>query len=106
MTMGSPTIKKSLFIWALPVWGGGSKPLPGWFGVGFGGAYLEENCTSTNRHLLDFGGVKKLARMVCGTYFTEGFLQGGFPETNSFCNHTTLQNVKIGPENRCHRVPV
>ena len=38
------------------------------------GTYLEENCPSTNRHLLDFGGVKKLARMVCGTYFTEGFL--------------------------------
>ena len=28
---GSPTERKSLFIWALPVWGGGSKPLPGWF---------------------------------------------------------------------------
>ena len=28
---GSTTIKKSLFIWALPVWVGGSKPLPGWF---------------------------------------------------------------------------
>ena len=38
------------------------------------GTYLEENCPSTNRHLLDFGEVKKLARMVCGTYFTEGFL--------------------------------
>ena len=30
---GSTTIKKSLFIWALPVWGRGSKPLPGWFGA-------------------------------------------------------------------------
>ena len=28
---GSPTVRKSLFIWALPVWVGGSKPLPGWF---------------------------------------------------------------------------
>ena len=28
---GSPTVRKSLFIWALPVWGRGSKPLPGWF---------------------------------------------------------------------------
>ena len=31
VTKGSTTIKKSLFIWALPVWVGGSKPLPGWF---------------------------------------------------------------------------
>ena len=30
---GSPTIKISLFIWALPVGGGGSKPLSGWFGA-------------------------------------------------------------------------
>ena len=31
MAQGSPTIKIQQFIWALPVWGGGSKPLPGWF---------------------------------------------------------------------------
>ena len=29
--LGKPQHKKSLFIWALPVWVGGSKPLPGWF---------------------------------------------------------------------------
>jgi len=51
------------------------------------GTYLEENCPSTNRHLLGFGGVKKLARMVCGTYFTEGFLQEGFPETFILYKH-------------------
>ena len=28
---GSPNENLYLFIWALPVWGGWSKPLPGWF---------------------------------------------------------------------------
>ena len=84
----SPNKSKSTFIWTLPVRGE--------------------------------GGVLTFARMVWGTYFTEGFLQGGFPETfilyrmlasmqtlyYSFSNHTTLQNVKIGPKNRCPRVPV
>ena len=56
------------------------------------GTYLDYNWPSSNGHLLDFGGVKKLARMVWGTLFRR--------------NHTNLQNVKIGPEKKCHRVPV
>ena len=32
------------------------------------GTYLEKNCPSSNGHLLDWGGVKMLARMVWGTY--------------------------------------
>ena len=32
---GSPFQLVTTSIWALPVWGGGSKPLPGWFGALF-----------------------------------------------------------------------
>ena len=34
---GSPIENVAAGIWALPVWGGGSKPLPGWFGATFFG---------------------------------------------------------------------
>ena len=33
------------------------------------GTLLEENFQSSNRHFLDFGAVKTLARMVWGTFF-------------------------------------
>ena len=45
MTKGSPTQIHAGGIWALPVRGGGSQPLPGWFGATFLG-----------KNLLDFGG--------------------------------------------------
>ena len=56
-----------------------------------------------------FWGVKKLARMVWGTFFQRIFTEGlplNIHLYYSFRNHTTLQNLKIGPENRCPRVPV
>ena len=34
---GSPNKIANEGIWELPVWGGGSKPLPGWFGATFFG---------------------------------------------------------------------
>ena len=42
------------YIWALPVWVGGSKRLPRWFGTLIS---KEENCPSSNGHILVFGGV-------------------------------------------------
>ena len=39
------------------------------------GTYLEENCPSTNRHLLDFGGSKSLPGWF-GALFPEDFYRG------------------------------
>ena len=58
MTKGSPTQIHAGGIWALPVRGGGSQPLPGWFGATFLG-----------RICLILGGVQTLAWMVWGTFF-------------------------------------
>ena len=41
------------------------------------GTYLEKNCPNSNRHLLDCGGVKMLARMVWGTYAVKIEVQMG-----------------------------
>ena len=38
---------------------------------------LGKNCLSSNGHLLDFGGVKMLARMVWGTYAVKIEVQMG-----------------------------
>ena len=57
-------------MWALPFFflsffgeGEGLNPCPD--GLGH---FLEKNFPSSNGHLLDFGGVETLARMVWGTY--------------------------------------
>ena len=63
---GSPTERNVTSIWALPVWGGGGLD-----------PYLEKNCPSSNGHLLDYGGVKMLARMVWGTYAVKIEVQMG-----------------------------
>ena len=41
------------------------------------GTYLEQNCPSSNGHLVDCGGVKMLARMVWGTYAVKIEVQMG-----------------------------
>ena len=55
------------------------------------GAYIEENCPSSNGHLLDFGGVKMLARMVWGTFLEKDL--------------ATIQNGRIGPEKSATECP-
>ncbi len=72
------------------------------------GTYLEENCPSSNGHLLDFGGSKSLPGWF-GALFPEDFYRGASLKHTfilQFQEDTTLQNLKIGPENRCPRVPV
>ena len=103
---GSPNKSKSTFIWVLPVWGGGGCLDPCQDGLGhlFGGELSKFKWA-----FAWFWGVKKLARMVWGTFFQRIFTEGlplNIHLYYSFRNHTTLQNVKIGPENRCHRVLV
>ena len=50
---GSPSLKNVGSIWALPKWGGGSRPLPEWFGA----LNFEKNCPCSKGHLLGLGGL-------------------------------------------------
>ena len=52
------------------------------------GTYLEENCPSTNRHLLDFGGVQKACQEGLWHLFYRRIFTGGIP----------FKMLKLGPK--------